>query len=173
MSITTQDKTNARRSVASSVDYRRDMKRLGKAPSDDSATPACAYLLPTQILDIERMAGQGMNLDTIGARLNIAPDVWDALLRLSPEIADAYRAGAARLVDIASAAAVKGVQAGEPSLIKYILDRFGGPQFRPKQEPAIIVQAGPVIEIDGEAMAQRFARQRALIDGTAEDLEGE
>jgi hypothetical protein len=151
-------------------DYLRDLKTLAKSPADDSMTPHIARLEPYQVFEIERMASQGLNLDTIAARLGIPLDVWSKMIAMSPEIADAYRAGSARGQDVISRAAYKGAEAGDASLIKYYLDRFGGPQFRPAQQPAVVINSGPMIQLDEAAMDRRFARQRALIDGTAEEL---
>lgn len=174
MAVKEKDAAADFRAMAPNVDLKRDLKRLAKvSPSDDDRTPACARLAPFQILEIERMASQGLNLETIAARLMIPLDVWNVMMRLSPEIADAYKAGASRGADWVSEAALAGARGGEASLIKYYLDRFGGPQFKPKQDAPIIIQTGPMIEIDADGMAQRFQRQRALIDGTAEELEGE
>src|ERR1700688_638905 len=60
-------------------EWREDEKRLAKAPADDSMTPHIARLEPFQIMEIERMAAQGMSLDQIGARLRFKPDVWEML----------------------------------------------------------------------------------------------
>lgn len=153
-------------------DYLRDLRQLAKSPADDSMTPHIARLEPVQVFEIERMASQGLNLETIAARLGISLDVWNKMIQVNPEIAEAYRAGSARGQDVISQAAFKGARAGDASLIKYYLDRFGGPQFRPQQNgPSVVINTGPMAVIDQEAMAARFARQRALVDGTAVELD--
>lgn len=152
-------------------EHQQDMRRLNKkSPADDSMTPHIARLEPFQILEIERMSAQGLNLDTIGIRLGIAGDVWNALIGVNPEVADAFRAGAARGQDWVSKQALAGARAGDASLIKYYLDRFGGPQFKPDQAPNVVIHTGPMAVIDQGLMARRFERQGALIDGTAEEL---
>ena len=151
-------------------EWRADQKRLAKAPADDSMTPHAARLEPYQIMEIERMASQGMSLDQIGARLRIKPDVWDYLIEINPEIANAYRNGAVRGIDLITAAAFRAAQ-NDPGMMRFYLERLAGPQFSKKQEdPAVIVQTGPIVQIDQDAMERRFARQRALVDGTAEEL---
>lgn len=148
-------------------DYLRDLKRLDKiAPTDDAMTPAIARLEPSQVFEIERMAAQGLNLDTIATRLGYVLDTWYAIVSVNPEVEQAYRAGAARGADWVSSAALANARAGDTSMQKYYLDRFGGPQFRPAQHgPAVIVTTGPLVQIDQDAMARRFERQRLLLDG--------
>jgi hypothetical protein len=153
-------------------DYLRDLKQIAKAPADDAMTPHIARLEPFQVFEIERMASQGLNLETIAARLGIDLDTWNKMIQVNPEIASAYKTGAALGQDIVSKAGLQGARNGDASLIKYYLDRFGGPQFRPQQQgPAVVIQTGPMVQIDQEAMARRFERQRALIDGTCDELE--
>lgn len=153
--------------VSPHKDYLKDLKILAKSPVDDSMTPALCRLEPYQIFEIERMASQGLNLETIAARLGYEFDVWLALIKANPEIDRAFRAGAARGVDWVSSAGLANARAGDASMIKYYLDRFGGPQFRPAQQgPAVVIHNGPVANIDQDRMTLRFERQRALIDGT-------
>lgn len=152
-------------------DHQRDLRKLDKnAPAEGAHVPGIARLMPVQIFEIERMSRQGLNLDTIGIRLGFPNDVWNELIRVNPEVADAFRAGAALGQDLISDAAFRGARAGDASLIKYYLDRFGGPQFRPTQQPSVVIQTGARAVIDVDAMSARFDRQRALIDGTAEEL---
>jgi hypothetical protein len=151
--------------------WREDQKRLAKAPKDDSMTPHMARLEPFQVLEIERMASQGMSLSQIGARLRYSPDLWDMMIKVNPEIANAYRAGAVRGVDIVTQAAFQGAQSGDSGLIKFYLERLGGSQFRKAPDgPAVVVNTGPVVQIDQEDIARRFERQRKLVDGTCEEL---
>jgi hypothetical protein len=151
-------------------EWMADQKRLAKAPADDSMTPHAARLSPYQVMEIERMASQGMSLDQIGVRLRFAPDVWEFIIEINPEVANAYRSGATRGIDLITAAAFKAAQS-DPSMMRFYLERLAGPQFSKKQEgPAVIVQTGPVVHIDQDAMAARFERQRKLVDGTAEEL---
>jgi hypothetical protein len=152
-------------------EWRADQKRLAKAPANDSMTPHIARLEPFQIMEIERMAAQGMNLDQIGTRLRFPLDVWSYMIEINPEIADAYRSGAVRGIDLVSQAAFRVAQAGDPGMSRFWLERLGGPQFNRKPDgPAVIVQTGPIVHIDQDAMDRRFERQRALIDGTADEL---
>ena len=152
-------------------EWREDQKRLAKAPADDSQTPHIARLVPYQIMEIERMAAQGMSLDQIGARLRFAPDVWETITQINPEVANAFRSGTTRGVDLITAAGLRGAQNGEASLIRFYLERLGGPQFSRKADgPAVVVNTGPVVHIDQDAMERRFERQRQLVDGTAEEL---
>ena len=152
-------------------EWRADEKRLAKAPADDSMTPHIARLEPFQIMEIERMAAQGMSLDQIGARLRFKPDVWEMLIEINPEVANAFRSGRVRGIDLVSQAAFRTAQAGDPGMGRFYLERLGGPQFSKKADgPAVIVQTGPVVHIDQDAMAARFERQRKLVDGTAEEL---
>jgi hypothetical protein len=93
------------------------------------------------------------------------------MIEINPEIADAYRSGAVRGIDLVSQAAFRVAQAGDPGMSRFWLERLGGPQFNRKPDgPAVIVQTGPIVQIDQEAMDRRFDRQRALIDGTADEL---
>ncbi len=152
-------------------EHAKDLRLLDKkAPADDSMTPHLARLAPSQILDIERMSAQGLNLDTIGVRLGFPADVWNTLIGMNPEIATAFRTGAARGQDWVSEAALRAARNGDASMMKYYLDRFGGPQFRPNDAPSVVINAGPLAVIDQDAMARRFERQRALIDGTCSEL---
>jgi hypothetical protein len=148
-----------------------DLKRLMKAPAEGSMVPGLAQLSPYQIIEIERMSTQGLDLDTIGARLRIPLDVWNQLIKINPDIAEAYRAGVARGRDTISQAAYNGAKAGEPSLIRFYLERQGGPNFKKQEGPQVVVHAGPVASIDVGDIDRRFARQRALLDGTCEELD--
>lgn len=152
-------------------ELRRDLKRLEKAPADDSMTPHIARLEPYQTLEIERMARQGMGLETIGARLRIPLDVWSMMIQVNPEIRDAYLQGAAAGVDLISEAGFQGARGGDASLIKFYLERFGGPQFKKQDSPQVVIQTGPVAVIDQKDIAARLERQRRLIDGTAIELQ--
>lgn len=153
--------------VSPHKDYLADLKRLAKSPADDSMTPHLARLEPFQIFEIERMASQGLNLETIATRLGYEFDVWLALIGANPEIDRAYRTGAARGADLVSSAGLANARAGDASMIKYYLDRFGGPQFRPAQSgPTVVIHTGPTANIDQDRMTLRFERQRALMDGT-------
>ena len=75
-----------------------------------------------------------------------------------------------RGIDLITAAAFRAAQ-NDPGMMRFYLERLAGPQFSKKQEgAAVIVQTGPIVQIDQDAMERRFARQRALVDGTAEEL---
>jgi hypothetical protein len=164
-------KTEAGAIAEAGREWRADQKRLAKAPADDSMVPHIARLEPFQVLEIERMAAQGMSLDQIGSRLRYPADVWTKLIQINPEVADAYRMGATRGVDTVTKAALKGAGAGDASLIRFYLERLGGPQFRKAPDgPSVVVNTGPVVHIDQDAIAARFERQRKLVDGTAEEL---
>jgi hypothetical protein len=152
-------------------EWRADQKRLAKAPADDSMTPHIARLEPFHIMEIERMAAQGMSLEQIGLRLRFNPETWDYMIEINPEIANGFRTGQTRGIDLITGAALRGATNGEASLIRFYLERLGGPQFSKKADgPAVIVQTGPIVQIDQDAMAARFERQRKLVDGTAEEL---
>jgi hypothetical protein len=65
-------------------DYLRDLKQIAKAPADDAMTPHIARLEPFQVFEIERMASQGLNLETIAARLGIDLDTWNKMIAVNP-----------------------------------------------------------------------------------------
>lgn len=154
------------------ADYRRDLKLLNdKSAPAGREPPALAELTVWQTLEVERMAMIGLNLETIAMRLGFDFDVWLAMIKANPAIDKAYRSGAAIGQDRAATGLFKNVQGGDIAAQKYYLDRFGGPQFRPAQQgPAVVVQTGPLIQLDTEGMRLRFERQRQLADGTSPDL---
>jgi hypothetical protein len=165
-----QVKSQAANLMVANREWRADQKRLAKAPADDSMTPHIARLAPFQIMEIERMAAQGMNLDQIGARLRFPLDVWSYMIEINPEVADAFRTGQTRGIDLISQAAFKAAQT-DPATSRWYLERLAGPQFSKRPDgPAVIVQTGPVVHIDQDAMDKRWDRQRSLIDGTADEL---
>jgi hypothetical protein len=164
-------KTEAGSLAGARRQWRSDEKQLAKAPADDSMTPHIARLEPFQLLEVERMAGQGMDMEQIGARLRYPPDVWAMLIQVNPEIAQAVRAGKAFGMDKVTQAGLKGAIAGDASLIKWYAGLHGGPQFQRKPDgPAVVISPGSLVQIDYDRLAARFERQRQLIDGTAEEL---
>jgi len=166
----TLSKSEAAALAVANREWRADQRRLAKAPADDSMTPHIARLEPFQIMEIERMASQGMNLDQIGTRLRFPIDVWSYMIEINPEIADAFRTGQTRGIDLISQSAFRAAQT-DPPTARWYLERLGGPQFSKKPDgPAVIVQTGPIVQIDQDAMDVRWDRQRKLVDGTAEEL---
>jgi hypothetical protein len=144
-------------------DYLRDLKTLRKAPADDVRPPALAELSVWQTCEVERMARQGLNLETIATLLGFDWEVWLAMIKLNPAINQAFRYGAARGADRVSGALLRNAVGGDPASVKYYLDRFGGPQFKPaSQAPAVVVHTGPTLNINEADLAARIERQRSL-----------
>jgi hypothetical protein len=121
------------------------------------------------LLEAERMASQMMTIDQIGAALGFPLDVWGAMLYHTTEIADAVRRGKARGIDIATRAMVKNVEAGDSSMVKFMLER-SAPQFAKQDGPAVVIHTDNPLQIDAGRLQERIREQQKLIEGKAEPV---
>lgn len=152
-------------------EVKRELRRMDGFTPPGAEAPAVAHLTGIQLYEVERMAAQGMLLDQIAARLAIPADVFEAISQANPAVREAYAAGIARGQDVATRALFKNVREGDPGSIRYYLERLGGPQFRKQEGPAVVINNGPMVQIDQADMTRRFDRQAALLDGR--EIEGE
>lgn len=151
----------------------QDVIRVARAAEvGRSREQPSARLSMPQLFEIERMSAQGMRLDEIAVRLAIPLDVFETCMQGSTQIRDAYLAGQARGKDIMSGTIFKAGTAGDVGAAKFWLERVGGEQWKPKATgPAVVVNTGPMIQLDMDDIDRRLARQSALLDGRT--IEGE
>ncbi len=123
------------------------------------------------LLQIERMSGEGLGPQTIAANLNLTDDEFFVLQSHDPRVAESIRYGRHRGIARMAAALSKAGAAGDVGAMRFYLERIST-EFRPPRGPIVVtVQERPPAMIDMDAVALRFDRQRRLVDGTAEELQ--
>lgn len=150
-----------------------DLTRLQElSPPPDAYVPPAAELSPVQLMEIERLAGQGFSLGQIGLRLEIEESAWEQLVQLNPGVRKAYSKGVMEVQDKASRVVKEWAVSGEDVNASWKwLERFGGAQYRPKPDTQVVI--APVIPMpaDPGRIGLTLARQRALLDG--QEIDGE
>lgn len=139
-----------------------DIVAAGQKPVGE--LPPALKLSIAQLMETERMAAQGMNLAQIGKRLRIDAPIWEIIAERNPELHKAYDEGVARGADQVSQALLREATAGNPPMVRYYLERLGGPQFKPPAAQPAVVVAAPGISVDAAgSIAKALERQRQLL----------
>lgn len=166
---------------------KQDLRVLNKAERDGAAsmTPPMARLTMTQMAEIERLAGLGLNLFQIGVQLRFESETWEKIVACNYDVREIYRAGRVRATaEHAQNVYDNAVGQGDWQASKWWLERFGGQQYadKPKRvEIAHVEDEAAAMEIEATAsrvfdsVEDAIHRQRALINetGPIETPEGE
>jgi hypothetical protein len=122
------------------------------------------------------MARRGLGLPTIatliGRALDLTPAQFAALLREDDRIFEAVEYGRAAGTEIIAGSIVAAAKGGDVSASKFYLERVGhgGSWARANTPAAVVTVYAAPAQIDQDAMAARFQRQRQLLDGTCREL---
>ena len=130
-----------------------------------------------QLLDVERWARQGLNAQTIATLLGMTPQQFEAMARHDSRIYECMEHGRATGIRDVSHAMLKSARSGSDSgAARFYLERIGGANWMPQRalSPTVTVfVSAPDPEAEAAQVARinaGFARQRKLIDGSAEEL---
>src|SRR5690348_2241193 len=94
-----------------------DLKYLERrAPAKGTPIPPAAMLSIPQLLEVERLAFGGMNLNQIAKRLRIRDDVWEQIIKHNASVREAFEEGYTRFQELACQKLADGILAGEPAL---------------------------------------------------------
>lgn len=142
----------------------RNLDIVAAAQKPAGQLPPALQLSVAQLMEVERMAAQGMNLAQIAKRLRIEPTIFEIIAERNSELHKAYDEGVARGQDQVTGALLREATAGNVPAARLYLERIGGPQWRPPAaQPAVVVTA-PGISVDAAgSIAQALERQRELL----------
>jgi hypothetical protein len=139
----------------------------------DSDPPAPRRLENSDLLRIEQLSAQGLSHDVIATLMGMSPSEFWALSETDLRIGASLTYGRCRGIEAVSNALFRAAASGaDTGAGRFYLERLGPSEFRPPRiaGPQVVIHNGPIGHVDMDKMEQRFARQRALVDGTADDL---
>lgn len=128
----------------------------------------------TDLLQIETWARHGLDLDTIATLLHLTRAEFQAAAKHDVRTYECYIHGrASGGEEIAKVLYTSAKSGRDTAAAKLYLERIIGANWaKPHTTSPTITLITPYVpaNIDQDAMAARFARQRRLIDGTADEL---
>jgi hypothetical protein len=148
---------------------KQDMRALTTLKKSGDISPI-ANLSISQLFEIERLAGIGRNVYQIGQALQIPQAIWLSIFAANTEAQKAFDNGYNDLGERLSETAIAVALAGDAGMLRFALERHGGPQWRaPKDGPMVIVNTpGAVVDV-GPSVREGFNQQRLLHEEEAEE----
>jgi hypothetical protein len=123
-------------------------------------------------------ARQGVNADQIRILLLYTPDDWVARLRADGErMYDSITLGATQgIAEVAKALHVSAISGRDSGAARFSLERRARGWWLPPSAaagPTVTIHTRPLVQLDMADIDRRFARQTAILDGRAIDVEQE
>lgn len=109
--------------------------------------------------EIKRMAGQFMTLPQIAARLGLPIPLFRDCMARFPQLRETYDLGMAESIDRTTSVLQAAREAGDIQAVRFTLERKAG-WTAPKDGPAIVINAGDQVTIDGSHVDELRDRQR-------------